>query len=568
MKRVVSFLLALLFVSFSPSLALGETVLQLVPDTSAGFIRVKSLRGLSDDLKGLIAEMNPTGEEPNEDPLAVLLRGAFGGKYQSVSDLEKLGFDVKGDFAVVFSTSDLKSFFVLIGVSDRAKLEASLAALIPNPQPEVYSGAKYFKFGDGYYTILRGIFVFSKDLDSLVTAIDLYRHKSKPIQGDPEFRSLSLSLESDVTAFVNVSEVMGIYGMFIEQFPRQIEQSGGPDYLNSMLRAQGKIASDMMGQIHLLGMNVEIDGVEIRIDGVAKFKPDSRLANLSGGKIVSLDRFSKLPPYRICGVGDLKGIFTYLQDEVADELQMDEKVKEALKDFQDGVGDVVSFAVNLSGATTGALSDTVLVYEITDAERVNGFLEALPEIINLSNAAPFGPRRPFEVESVEPGEVEVYSGVEIKSLVVKFRRSDEGETQQSPPIPERMKIRYAIKDDELLYSESLNSNPIRDLLDAMEGGGSAADVEGFYEATAQVLPDPTTVILISPMGLVKEVFRSLSKTEQGLAAIYMLIQNAPEGYGMTISKSRGSEKGITRGRMTLSLEGVRQIFAISSGMRQ
>ena len=562
MGRIKLHLLIISFICLSV-LSYGS-VLQLVPDSSAGFMRVKSLRGLSDDLRELVSQMTPMGAEPSGDPLAELLKGSFGGKYQSVSDLEKLGFDVKGDFAIVFPTPDLKGFFVLIGVSDRAKLEASLAALIPNPQPEVYSGAKYFKFGEGYYTILHNIFVFSKDLNSLTTAIDLYRHRSKPILENAEYQSLSLSLEDDVTAFIRMGDVMDIYGVFIERLPRQIEQTGRSSFAKSLLQAQGRMAADMMGQIQLLGMNLEIEGVNIRIDGAVRFKPGSELAGLSEGKIVRLDEFSNLPPYQICGVGDLKGMFLLTREKMKELVQADEEMEKLVDDFWNGVDDTISFAFNISNPP---FYEGVQVFRVVDPEGVRRYLESSPKLLKKLNGILPGQQMPFEVESVEQGEVELYKGVEIKSLRVRYKVNPDvmsrGEEVQPPP---EIRVLYAIRGDKLIIAGSTASkNPVHDVLNAMEGGSSAADAEGFYEVTGGLLPKPTTVVLISPLGVIKSILKSTSASQPNAAAMYMLIQNIPERYSMIVSKSGTDEKGISRGRMNLSLEDIKQITSISGG---
>ena len=557
--RGIKFYMSIISIFIGLSVLSYGSVLQLVPDSAVGFVRVKSLRGLSDDLKELVSQMTPMGTEPSGDPLAELLKRSFGGKYQSVSDLEKLGFDVKGDFAVAFTTPDLKRFFVLMGISDRAKLETSLAALIPNPRPEIYSGAKYFKFGEGYYTILHNIFVFSKDLDSLTEVIDLYRHRSKPILEEAGYQSLSLSLEDDVTAFAKMADVIEVYGMFIEQLPRQIEQSGGTESANSMLRAQGKMMSNMIGQIQLLGVNVEIEGVNIRVEGAIRFKPESELANRIGDKVVRLEEFSDLPPYQICGVGDLKEMYLLTRERMKDQIRMDEVTEKLVGDFWDGVGDMISFALNLLNPP---LYEGVQVFRVVDLEKVRRYIDSSPELIRKLNEVFPGQRMPFEVKSVEWGKTELYRGVEVKSLKVRYRINNPEAQGEQIQIPSELNVFYAIKGDRLIIAGSTSSgNPLHDVLDAMEGGSSAADAEGFYEVTGQLLPKPTTVVLVSTLGIIKSVLKSTS--QPNAAAMYMLIQNLPERYSMAVSTSRRGE--VIRGRMNLSLEDIKQVTSISGG---
>jgi len=562
MRRIKLYLLIIsTLISFS--MLSGGSVLQLIPDSSVGFVRVKSLKGLSDNLKELVSQMTPMGTEPGGDPLAALLRRSFGGKYQSVSDLERLGFDVKGDFAVVFTTPDLKEFFVLIGIADRAKLEASLAALIPNPQADIYSGAKHYRSSEGCYTILHNIFVFSNDFEGLRAAIDLYSHRSKPILENAEYQSLSLSMDDDVAAFIKVADIMGIYGALIEQLPRQIEQSGGSNHAASLLRAQGRMAADMMGQIQLLGMNLEIEGVKVRIDSAVRFKSGSELADLSGGKPVKLDEFSNLPPYQVCGVGDLKGIFMLTREKMKDQIQVDEETEKLVSDFWAGVGDMISFALNISGPP---FYEGIQVFKVVDPEKVRRYLDSSPRLIGKLNGMLPGQRMPFEVESVEQGETELYKGVEIKSLKVKYKVTPETAPQGGGiQLPPEIKILYATKGDRLIIAGSISSNPIHDVLDAMEGGSSAADMDGFYETTGELLPKPTTVVLISPQGIIKSILKSISASQPNAAATYMLIQNVPERYSMAISKSGTDERGVARGRMSLSLEDIKQITSISGG---
>jgi len=554
MRRLIGFAAALLLVQA----AFGETVLRIAPEPIAGFIEISSIRGLNEELKGLIGEMVPTGEEP-EDPLAGILKGAFGGKYRGLADLERMGFDVDGDLAILFPKADLKNPIVMINVADRAKLEASLAALFVNPKTEIYSGVKYTRFQSGYCSIIRNVFIFTRSLNSLTAFVDM-RKNTGPLLEGKGIELLKLDLPpngADVIGYLNMGEVMKVYGPLIAELPRQIEQSGGPESAREMLRAQGMLFSEMLGQIELLGAEVELEGTDLLIDFSFKFKEGSELAGRLGAEPVPLDLFSQLPPYSMVGAGDIKGMGDYMMRDV-----LKGRADEALalfSEFQEGVGDLIAFA---SRITPSPISESVYVYEVVDPAKVARYVESMPELIKKAHQLFNLPS--LEIEDVVRLNPSDYKGVAIEGYEISFKRpAPEGEGGQM-----KARIWYALKGDRLIMGmgTSAEPTPVRDALDAMEGGDSAYMNAGFGELADSALPGSSFLLLISPTSILKAGLETLSSSDPNAAALYGLIKMAPERYGMAVSGA--GEGSIWRVRMAMKLEEFKQLAAISAGMRK
>lgn len=543
--------------------AFGESVLRIAPEAIAGFIDISSIRGLNGELKGLIGEMVPTGEEPG-DPLASVLKGAFGGKYKDLADLERMGFDVDGDLAILFPKADFKRPIVMINVADRAKLEASLTALLVAPKTGVYGGVKYTEFRSGYCSIIGDVFIFSKVLDPLTSFIDM-RREGGPLLESEGFKSLNLSLPpggADLVCYLNMGELMKAYGPLIERFPRQIEQSGGPKSVNEVLRAQGRLLAEMLGQVELLGAEVEIEGTDLRIDLPMKLREGSELAGKLGSKPVPLDLFSQLPPYPMVGAGDVKGASDYLMRGLLSG-SADEKLLALISKFWEGVGDLVAFASRISPSP---VSESVYLYEVVDRDKVERYIEAMPELLRETHQLFNLP--PFEVERVKRLSPLDYRGVRIEGYEVSFKRPETGGAGEGVELPSKVRAWYALKGDKLIMGTGGGEEPeaVWDTLKALEGGNSAYMAAGFIELADSALPGSSFLLFISTTSILKAGFEALSKSDPSAAALRALLENAPEEYGVAVSQA--GEGASRRARVVVKLDSLKLLAAITAGMKR
>jgi hypothetical protein len=203
--------------------------------------------------------------------------------------------------------------------------------------------------------------------------------------------------------------------------------------------------------------------------------------------------------------------------------------------------------------------ESLAVFEIVDAGEVERFIEGLQKAIKESNGIPPGIQLARELGSVGTGDSEIYKGVEIESIKVKM---DEPIIFQGTNISE-VNIWHAIKDNKLIFSVMSTPKPIKDYLDTIDGGPSAARLEGFYDMEDYSFDGIQMALLISPMSLIRAVLKQMSQSEEEIGMIYMLVQNIPDKYGIAFYKAKPDSSGVVRGRFVLSLVDLGPLFAMA-----
>ena len=118
--------LAILITLAGASYAKIDTVLQVVPTGSVGWVRVSNLADLNEKVDRAMQKITPPGEETPEGIILAALSEILPiREVSSVPALEELGLDARGDLSVFWIDASFQKPLIAVHIKDR-KVEASL----------------------------------------------------------------------------------------------------------------------------------------------------------------------------------------------------------------------------------------------------------------------------------------------------------------------------------------------------------------------------------------------------------------------------------------------------------
>ena len=100
--RLFGFVLILLTINASAKI---DSVLEIIPNTAVGLIHVGNLKGFNQEVGDLMAQMDPTSD-PDTDVLVAILANMFSAGFESLDELEEIGFDFSRGFAIFMHTNE------------------------------------------------------------------------------------------------------------------------------------------------------------------------------------------------------------------------------------------------------------------------------------------------------------------------------------------------------------------------------------------------------------------------------------------------------------------------------
>ena len=100
--RLFGFVLILLTISASAKI---DSVLEVIPSSAVGLVHVGNLKGFNQEVGDLMAQMDPTSD-PDTDVLVAILANMFSAGFESLDELEEIGFDFSRGFAIFMHTNE------------------------------------------------------------------------------------------------------------------------------------------------------------------------------------------------------------------------------------------------------------------------------------------------------------------------------------------------------------------------------------------------------------------------------------------------------------------------------
>ena len=164
------------------------SVLNLIPEKALGLIYCTSLFELDNKINMLALELMPQAGAP-PDILAEILADAFGAGFESLSELEEIGLDLKKDFAIFFNSLDPMSLSATVHLTDPEAMLQIIEVEAEGSTPTEYNGVTYWSTEEdsGNFAILENTLVFSQEAEVCENIIDIRNGEKHGITHNPDY---------------------------------------------------------------------------------------------------------------------------------------------------------------------------------------------------------------------------------------------------------------------------------------------------------------------------------------------------------------------------------------------
>ena len=580
-------IITLIFLTAVSSLpAKIDNVLEVVPTGAAGFVRLRSLSDFSSKVDEMAAMFST--EEAPENVIAESLAEAFGAEFTSLEDLKTLGISPESDFVIFWAEPVVDKVSAAIHIVDKEAVRNTFAEKSGPVSEGDYNGAKLYTFEDGAFTFIDDVLVFSKDKEICQKAMDTHKRKNKSIRTDQDYVALKVDEQNDLVGYFALDKLAQAYSEKIraeadkaKQKIGEVQGQAGQPGASQMLSAQMEFGLWLLEQLKSASIIGAIDAGTIKLTKFLRFKSDSPVKEYISHAPANLDILKSLPKGTLLNVGaaynpddsakmfaDIMNGFT--KHTSGEQLSADEieefsgEVVKLMENFYKHLGDEMAFAMSMSDSV---MPDITMVYDVKNDKQARAYMEKghieyfdslmkLYQNINIPEA--FAPK---VFTDAKPGPIEEYQGVQIKSILLpNFAKIFEQMPDEAQTLmPTEWNIWYAFKDKKLIYVMAGTSQPVKNVIDAMDG-----KIEGFNVAeegiTKAFNAQNNFIVYISPITAIKAALTAASQVEPQIGMALMMFQNLPETYSVGIA-GRNHNKGaeIT---LFVNLNDIKDLIAI------
>ena len=576
-----------------------DSVLSVIPEDAVGLVYVPNLLGLNDEVNMLLAELVPTN--PPQEIIAKRLAETFGAGFETLEELEELGFNLSKNFAVFLTDVNPPIPSAAVHLKDLEKVKQLIEMESPVESSVTYNGITYHTTAEeGAFVLLDDVMVYSGTPKVCEKAIDTYKNAMAAITTNADYTSLKLDTTSginDLVAYVMMEPIVeAIRPRLIEAVDEmKAEMQEGAEIDPQLATSLGMVHKLIDGVLRLLdqsqslSLSLQLNGSELQISPFLKFKSDSEIQAYIRQSPQELAQLNYLPQTAFLNSSmriqpedmirlapDMMKLFIP-SDPNADEEQIEralQELTEATTDLYEPLGDESSFSMNWSDSL---IPDLFFVYDARDEEKVKAYMEesyltSLEAIRSLYQA--MGAVEAFGLyEGASAGPSEMYNGVEIKSYALPnfgsaFFESAFAELppEMQGPAPLQWGCYYAVKGGKLILSMSGNAQPIKDALDLMAGTRAGFDTgAGYDKLTSALTLKNNMLIAISPITAAKSILQLVSQTDPNMGWMMMLLGNIPETYSIGIA-SENRESGVA-GKLFISLGDFKDLINMAASLQ-
>lgn len=566
LKRVLTTIFIILVVGvYAAGVYAGDTVLELIPEDSTGFVYMGNPMRLSQKIDKIASDMS---NKPKNNLLAKMLADAFGADFQSLDEVHKIGFDLKKDFCISGDPKS-KEIAVVTHVHDANGVKSLLQKEAGSMQEKEYAGIKYSLGHEGVFAVFDDMFVMARLEDVFKKIIDTYKKKSNSILQSSDYKSLKLELseEDEAAIFVDLNKIVQNYSSELQKFKQEAKNT-----LKELPQAQNeqKAVSEiglnlglwMAEQLDLYCLTADLEGSTAQFNGFVKFKDESEIQQFISTEPTEPNLLKLLPHgYFLAGNGVFKeedGVKLFntmleaIQEDVDTEVQAYEKFTDGLEEFYSHFGREFAFGIDL---TSSMMPDILYIYETEDDESAaeymkTGYLEYLKlasdmqkQIVGLN----FPTMGMSVLANATLGETETYDGIEIQQI--KLPDMDKAfadmPKEMESLIPKSWSSWYAIEDGKMILTMSSSSEPIKQAIDVMNGYSENIESDKNYDMlTHSVAAKNNLVAYFSLAMLTKKITKLIGQANPDAAGMFsMMFNNLPESYNIVASSSN-RDKGV------------------------
>jgi len=591
-QKIITISIILTIVVFSASVYAESTVLQLVPQDSTGFVYMGNPMRLSQKVDEMASDLT---EQPQQELLAKLLADSFGAEFESLDELQRIGFDLKKELCIFFHDkfSEEKSVSVIAHVHDPDGVKKLLQEVaiheVQEPMEEKeYDGIKYLDNGAAF-AVFDELFVMVGNDDRLINVIDTYKSRNNSVLQSPNYKSLNIDLsdKNEIAVFLNFDKINQIYSSELEEIKLEAANSFQKLAQTEQIKGSqimGKVMLDfglwMLDQLDVYFMTADIEGSIAKINKFVKFKEESELQHLISNNPKELDLLEFLPHGNFMSgsatfkkddwINLSKIFFEITQDDLGIQQQNYDKFIQGLEEFHEYFEEEFAFTSN---ASDFMIPDMLYIFKTRNQDAAReymktGYMEYLKLVSDLElPTAMVGMNAMADATRAEP---EIYDDIEIQRIILpNMDKSFEDMPEEIKPLtPKELSIWYTIKDNKMILSISSNSEPIRRVIDVINGDIGSIKSDRNYSILSDSIDSKNNLIAyFSPIMLIKRIAMLVSQTNPDIGGmVTMMVGNLPDTYNIALSTVY-HDKGIEANAI-IALDDLKQVIQMILVMNQ
>jgi len=477
-----------------------DTVLQVIPTGSVGWVRVNNLADLNEKIDGVMQKFAPPGEDiPGGTILEAFSQLLPIPAVNSVSELGELGFDTHGDLSVFWMDASLQKPLIAVHVRDKAEAEAVLQRRGRFVDAE-YQDIAYKRSDAAAFVILDNILVYAKSEADVRKCVETYLKTNQSLLEDPNYVSVNArwgSDANDLTGYVALGKVAEIYLPMIRMFSGRANSNA--------LDPTAQAGVWLLEQAESLAISVALDAQGAKMDHLLGFRDDSPIRSFLTSKPQSLELFYSLPKdiFMVGGMTMDAETMEHMMMAFADILsETDPNIPEtaiaeaqnyirSMKDFAASLGTEAAFGVQIG---SGFVPNMILLYQLTDEETARGYMEdyehRLNETVEIYRKMGLNDLVD-QLSQIKPGPEETYEGVQIQSIQLtdKLPLSIPGMPSQQ----QSLSLWYAFQSGKLIMGFGPDPAFVKGTLDVLAGRADGINSARNFETVHEGLPSESNL---------------------------------------------------------------------------
>ena len=260
-----------------------DSVLHLIPNSAMGVIYCPSLLELNDRINNVASELVPQ-VGPAPELLAQFLASTFDVGFESLGELEDIGLDLEGDFAVFLTSFEPPSVAAIIHLKDPDTIKSVIESEADESEPIEYNGITYWNSDEGSYVIFDKILVYAQSPQICENIIDIKNGDLMPISKNMNNTSFLSTIErgtEQIAAFFNLQSVIEPFVEgFREEFQDVIDSmQSDPDSAVAVpfIEGMSEWIIGFLTELNSVSVSLQIDETDVMLSQNLNFKKDGKI---------------------------------------------------------------------------------------------------------------------------------------------------------------------------------------------------------------------------------------------------------------------------------------------------
>jgi hypothetical protein len=578
-----------------------ENVLDVIPADAVGVVYAPNLAGFNDEINALFAQMNPQMDAtaPPVEVIAQILAASFGAGFDSLAELEELGFDLSKNFAVFFTGIEQHQMGAAVHIKDVALVKGTIEAEAEGSAAMTHNGMTYYTTGEeGAFIVLDDVLIYGRSPEICKNAIDVFKKASPPITKNADYTALKLDTSSgmnDLVFYLAVEPIAEpvtvMLNESIAKMAEEIEMEAEPNpqlaMSMDMLPKMADAAVWLLEQTTSLSLTLQLNGSDLQIASFLKCHEDSDIQKYIRGTPTKLMLGKYLPKTAFMNgmmQYDKEGLINMTQgllklftssDLNADAAKMEEGAQgltQAMTEFYDALGNEASVSANFSESL---MPDVLSIYDVANEKQAKAYMdEKYLTYLKVTQSWYQGmgvEEYAGMYEGASAGPSEMYNDVEIKSYMLPNINAVLSELPLEMEFlkPMQWNIYYAITDGKLFTAMASSAQPLRDALDRLGSTSMGFDQGAGYDKLTRTLGLKNNMLVaISPITAIKSFIQLFAPMDASGSALQfqMMLANIPETFSIGIA-SQNRDGGV-EGQLLISIGDFQPLVMIIMSMLQ